>query len=346
MRTPDFWRRSAAAPARLLAPLASLYGAVAGWRMGRRGPRAGLPTICIGGFTIGGDGKTPAALAIAGVLAGMGERPAFLTRGYGGTRIAREPFAVDLDRHGVCEAGDEPLLLARLAPTIVAADRLAGAVLAKGLAVSVLVLDDGLQSRRLQPDFALAVVDAQYGAGNGLCLPAGPLRAPLARQIEAVNAVLTIGRGAAGDAIVRLARAAGKRVFHARLEPDRQAAARLAAMRVYAFAGVARPAKFLASLREIGADVAGFRWFPDHHIFTAREIAALQREARRKGATLVATEKDAARMAAKDAAIEILPVKAVFEEPGAIEEALAQALRRSTTRAGCTKRDPNCLLIN
>lgn len=300
--------------------------------MGRPGARAGLPTICIGGLTIGGDGKTPTALAVADLLAGMGERPAFLTRGYG--RSGREqPFVIDLDRHGVREAGDEPLLLARLAPTIVAADRLAGAVLAKGLAVSVLVLDDGLQSRRLQPDFALAVVDAEYGAGNGLCLPAGPLRAPLARQIEAVDAVLTIGRGAAGDAIVRLARAAGKRVFHARLEPDRQAAAHLAAMRVYAFAGVARPAKFLASLREIGADVAGFRWFPDHHIFTAREIAALQGEARRKDARLVATEKDAARIAATDAAIEILPVRVVFEEPGAIEEALAEALGRARPRS-------------
>ncbi|MBI1867629.1 MAG: tetraacyldisaccharide 4'-kinase [Methylocystis sp.] len=339
MRAPDFWRRLPAGPAALvLAPLGSVYGAVAAARMARRGVRAGLPTICIGGFTAGGDGKTPAALAAAALLQGMGERPAFLTRGAGRRRRALvEPFVVDRARHGAQEAGDEALLLAHLAPTIVAADRVKGARSARDIGASVLLLDDGLQSRRLEFDFALAVVDAPYGVGNGLCLPAGPLRAPLPQQIAAIDAVLTIGQGPASEAIAHLARAAGKLSFSARAQPDARAAARIAGNKIFAFAGIARPAKFLATLREIGADVVGARWFADHHVFTAREIAALRQEAGRLGARLVATEKDAARIdasAAREAAIEVLPVELVVDDPARLATALVNALKRARLSRG------------
>lgn len=339
MRAPEFWRRSpAGVAARILAPLGSVYGAVAAARMARPGARPGLPTICVGGFTAGGDGKTPAALALAALLMKMGERPAFLTRGIGRRRGALgEPFAVDPARHGAREAGDEPLLLARRAPTIVAADRQAAEQSAREIGASVLLLDDGLQSRRLEPDFALAVVDADYGVGNGLCLPAGPLRAPLPRQIAAVDAVLTIGRGEGGEAVAHLARAAGKMLFSARVRPDSRAAARIAGEKVFAFAGIARPAKFSATLREIGAEVAGARWFPDHHVFAAREIAALETEARRLGARLAATEKDAARLGAqavREAAIEVVAVELLFENPAQIETALARAFERVRLERG------------
>ncbi|PWB79846.1 MAG: tetraacyldisaccharide 4'-kinase [Methylocystaceae bacterium] len=321
MRPPDFWRRSPASPlARLLSPFASIYGAAAGARLSRRGARAGLPTIVVGGFTAGGDGKTPVALALAALLSREGERPAFLTRGYGRRRGARrEPFLVDPLRDTALEAGDEPLLLARCAPTIVAVDRAAGAIFAREIGAAILLLDDGLQSRRLAADLVLAVVDCDYGAGNGLCLPAGPLRAPLARQMEAVDAIVAIGRGAAGDAVLHLARLAGKTIFRAHVRPDARIAAQLAGKRALAFAGVARPEKFLATLRATGAVVAAARWFPDHHRYTSGEIDILAREAGRLDAMLVTTEKDAARLKEPgDSSVVALGMEVVFENPDSI----------------------------
>jgi len=328
MRAPEFWRRAPASPlARALAPLGALYGAVTAARMTQPGARADMPTIVVGGLTLGGDGKTPTALAIAALLAQMGERPAFLTRGYGRRSARSAPFLVDPQVHSALEAGDEALLLARRAPTIVGVDRAGAARLARALGATALVLDDGLQSRRLEADLALAVVDGGYGAGNGLCLPAGPLRAPLERQFAAVDAIVLIGDGAAGEAIAERARAAGKAILRARIAP---LPCPLDGERALAFAGIARPEKFFATLQAVGVEIVARRGFADHHFYTEREIAALTREAERLGATLVTTEKDAGRLSpAMRSRIAVLPIELVFEEKEALRELLRSAIARN-----------------
>jgi tetraacyldisaccharide 4'-kinase len=329
LRAPEFWRRAPPTPlALVLSPLAAIYGAAAARRLSRPGPRADLPTILVGGLTAGGDGKTPVALALAALLQALGERPAFLTRGFGRRAgLRREPFLVDPARDGAAEAGDEALLLARRAPTIVAADRLAAARLARELGATALILDDGLQSRALAADLAIAVVDRRHGAGNGLCLPAGPLRAPLASQIAAVDAIVAIGEGEAGRSVLDRAAAAGRPIFGARAALDPLAVAGLSKERLVAFAGIARPEKFFASLREAGLAVVGERRFADHHAFSEREIAALRREAGALGARLATTEKDAARLSASAARdIAILPLSVELEEPAAVAAALRRAL--------------------
>ncbi|MCQ4188911.1 tetraacyldisaccharide 4'-kinase, partial [Methylocystis suflitae] len=186
MRAPAFWREDGAT-ARLLSPLGALYDAIARKRLAREAPRANLPTIVIGGLTAGGDGKTPLAIALARRLKAAGERPALLTRGYRRRRGGTSSFVVDLTRHGADEIGDEALLLARVAPTIVGADRLASADLAQRLGATVVILDDGFHSRRVAPDLTLIVIDSDYGAGNSRCIPAGPLRAPLDAQLAAAD---------------------------------------------------------------------------------------------------------------------------------------------------------------
>ncbi|MCC3246598.1 tetraacyldisaccharide 4'-kinase [Methylocystis sp. WRRC1] len=326
MRAPNFWRADGLS-ARLLAPAGAVYGAVAKTRLVRRAPRAALPTIVVGGLTTGGDGKTPLALALAESLLALGEQPAILTRGYGRKLGRREPFVVD-SSHVAEDAGDEAILLARVAPTIVGADRVAGAAMARELGASVILLDDGFHSRRLASDLALLAVDSEYGAGNARCLPAGPLRAPLDAQLSAADALVVIGDGAQG---AKLARRSGKSVFTARIVPDPKSAGALAGARVVAFAGIARPDKFLRTLSETGAEIVATKFFGDHHRFSRSDYAALSSLRRQFDARLVTTEKDAPRIDASAAGlrIETLPVTLAFDDPAAIEARLSAALARA-----------------
>lgn len=297
MRAPAFWFTERPDwRARTLWPFGALYGAVTTRRMGAHGARAGVPVVCVGNFVAGGAGKTPAALAIAALLREMGETPAFLSRGYGGTAGRDAPLRVDPDRHDAALVGDEPLLLARRAPTLVAADRRAGAEAARRAGASVIVMDDGLQNRSLHQDVRFAVVDGASGVGNGFCVPAGPLRAPLSAQMPHVTAVVLIGAGAAGERVALAAARAGKPVLRARLQPDPEQARALAGRDVVAFAGIGRPEKFFATLREIGARVVATHAFGDHHPYAREEIAGLQAEAEARGAMLLTTEKDMARL--------------------------------------------------
>ena len=331
MRPPRFWSElRPSLMARLLRPAASLYGIVAGRRMGRTGEQAGVPVICIGNFTAGGAGKTPTAITVACMLQRSGERPVFLSRGYGG-RLAG-PVRVDPARHGPRDVGDEPLLLARIAPTVVARDRPAGARLCAEAGASVIVMDDGLQNPSLHKDLALAVVDADAGVGNGLCLPAGPLRAPLAAQWPHVDAMVLVGDGAAGEAVSREAAAQGKPVLRARLVPDPAVAARLEGRRVLAFAGIGHPKKFFSTLERCGALLVRVREFPDHHAYSEKEVRALLEEARGDALLPVTTEKDLVRIAAlgQDLAMTItaLPVTLAFANEEALRAELAMHLSR------------------
>lgn len=326
MRAPGFWRGPAPTLlAQALRPAAALYGAVAAARMGRRGARAGVPVVCIGNFTVGGTGKTPTAIAVAALLEEMGERPYFLTRGHGG-RLAG-PEAIDLSRHGHEDVGDEPLLLARAAPTIVSRDRPAGAALAATMGASVVVMDDGFQNPSLEKDLSLVLVDGETGLSNGLCLPAGPLRAPLAAQWPRAGALVVMGEGAAGEALAEEARARGAPVLRARLAPDAEAVRRFAGARVLAFAGIGRPEKFFDTLRACGADIVEGVAFPDHHRFAASEIASLRARAAARGLTLATTEKDAARLTRADD-VAVLPVRAVFEPVDTVRALLRTAIAK------------------
>lgn len=310
MQAPTFWREDGF-PARALAPLGALYGAVARRRLHRSGVAASLPTIVVGGLTSGGDGKTPLVMALAQALQASGAQPFVLARGYGRKRGAsRTPLLVDPDRHNADMVGDEARLLARLAPTIVDPDRVAAAELARRRGATILLLDDGFHSRALRPDLCLLVVDSAYGAGNGRCLPAGPLRAPLDAQLAAADAIILVGDAAPGATI---ARSAGKPVIRARMAPEPIAANALAGSRVVAFTGIGRPEKFFGALVGIGAEIVATRAFPDHHRFSTRDLDALRALATAHDARLVTTEKDAARPRVSGA-IAILPIRLAFDD--------------------------------
>lgn len=294
LEAPSFWWRPPGPAAIALAPLGWLYGAITASRMARSPAyTAAVPVICVGNFTVGGTGKTPFALALARLLRARGERPVFLTRGYGGRLSGGPPVLLDPDRHGPAEAGDEPLLLAASGPVVIAADRAGGARLAETLG-SVILMDDGLQNPALAKTVSLALVDAASGTGNGFCVPAGPLRAPVERQLAHVDALVMIGDGIAAGPVEAAARARGLSVFRASLAA--REAGWLKGSRVLAFAGIGRPERFAQSLRTLGAEVAQTRFFGDHHAFTEREAQELLEGAARDGLVLVTTAKDRVRL--------------------------------------------------
>jgi tetraacyldisaccharide 4'-kinase len=333
MLEPPFWWRAPGLAARLLQPIALGYGAAAAWRLRHKGARAGIRIICIGNLTHGGAGKTPAALTIARLLSEMGERPFFLSRGYGGKLSG--PIRVDPARHRADEVGDEPLLLARRAPTIVARERVAGAQLARAQGASVVVMDDGLQNPSLVKDWTLAVIDGHRGIGNGRVFPAGPLRAPLMAQLQRSNAVLIIG-GPLPPAsnLTAVLHKSGRPILHAQLEPDGNAIAALKGSRLLAFAGIGDPEKFFRTLTEAGLDLAARERFADHHKYSSADARSLLARCEREQMTPVTTEKDFVRLTAGETdcarlagRTRVLPVTLVFEA----EETARRLLQEKTS---------------
>ncbi len=331
--TPDFWYNPHATWAsRLLAPLGWLYGAITSARMARRGEKVALPVICVGNVTAGGAGKTPTTAALAALLASSGEKPFIISRGYGGTLAG--PVLVDPATHSAAEVGDEPLMLAQDHKVIIARHRPDGARMARALGASIVLLDDGLQNAALRKDCSIAVFDGAVGTGNGRCVPAGPLRAPMAAQWPHIDIIIIIGEGAAGQEIAADARARHNPVFEASLSAEPTVAARLRGQRVLALAGLGRPAKFTATLRQVGAEVAATAFFPDHHPYSRTDVSRVAAQARALDVPVVTTRKDAMRLAglwepARDGPLLILPVSLELADARTFMAEVTRRTRRS-----------------
>jgi tetraacyldisaccharide 4'-kinase len=324
MREPGFWYRPASFKSHLLRPLAALYGAVAARRLKRRGIDAGIPVLCVGNYHGGGAGKTPTVLALAKLLQELGETPVVLSRGYRGK--LRGPVKVDPEHHTAADVGDEPLMLAATLPVVVARDRVAGVVLAKSMAASVILMDDGFQNPAVAKDASLIVIDSERGLGNGQVMPAGPLRAPLPAQLERTDALVVIGDGKGADAVAGRVAGEGKPVLRARFVADDASLAALRGKRTLAFAGIGDPVRFFNTLSASGIDVVRGRSFTDHHAFSPRQIDALLAEAKRDGLTPVTTEKDLVRL--PERAGEIVPFKVMlaFDDAGGLRKFVSDRL--------------------
>jgi tetraacyldisaccharide 4'-kinase len=319
-RAPDFWWRRYSPAAIALAPIGLVYGQITGHRMVQRGATSSIPVICIGNLVLGGAGKTPTAIEVANVCQKLGMRPGFLSRGYRGAE--KGPLFISPAVHSAADVGDEALLLAQFAPTVVAVDRPDGAKLLASLGVNVVIMDDGFQNPSLNKDLALVVISGERGTGNGLVFPAGPLRAPLATQIRRADALVILGEGAPVDAgkWIRIAARAGRPTLRARVEPVRRRGLK---RRPYlAFAGIADPAKFHASLTEAGAVIGYAMNFPDHHLFTEEDCEKILSEAKARDLVPICTEKDRVRLNRREgvaarlaATTETFPVRIRFDEP-------------------------------
>ncbi|MBW7962836.1 tetraacyldisaccharide 4'-kinase [Bradyrhizobium sp. BR 10261] len=333
MREPAFWYRPRSPKSHLLSPLGALYGAITARRMARRGFDAGIPVLCVGNYHVGGAGKTPTVLALTKLLRELGESPVVLSRGYGGH--LRGPVMVDRMRHTATEVGDEPLMMVRDVPVAVARDRLDGVALAKSQGATVILMDDGFQNPKLLKDASLIVIDSERGLGNGKVFPAGPLRAPLKPQLSRTDALVLIGDGHAADDVAAEIANRGKPVLRARLKPDADSLARLQGKPVFAFAGIGDPERFFRTLRTGGIEVARTRPFADHHMFSRDELAALAADAKAGQLTLVATEKDLARLRGIDGVPDgIVPFKVAleFDDAARLKQLISDQLYKARER--------------
>ncbi len=299
-----------------LAPLAALTAIVATRR--RRAIRQlaapQVPVVVVGNLVAGGAGKTPLVVALVEALAARGWSPGIVASGYGGRRSDARVVGADDDAR---EHGDEAVLLARRSGRPVSAAReraqAVRALLAAHPDVDVVVSDDGLQHAGLARSVEIAVFD-ERGAGNGRCLPAGPLRAPLAQAASTDAIVLN---GAARPPL------AHPRTFRFRVEalrfialdghaapvPAREFAARIGNDAVVAIAATGAPQRFFDTLRTLAVDAREIA-LADHAVIEAARLDAIE------APWILMTEKDAVKCASRvDARCWFLEVRADVE-PG------------------------------
>lgn len=340
LKEPPWWYDSPASPmVHILRPVARIYAAKAAARFLRaQAYRSRLPVICVGNFTAGGTGKTPLAIHIAERLLDMGEYPAFLTRGYGGK--LRGPHWVDRERDSASETGDEPLLLARAAPTLIARDRRAGAIAIEtasadpqGRCPTVIVMDDGLQNPVLIKDFTAAIVDAERGLGNGEVIPAGPLRMEIDDQLPLADAIVVNSRNVTGQGaetieakqLQQMRREFPGPVLAAHTEP-RGDLGWLSSQPLLAFAGIANPERFFTLLERHGGEVVQRAIFKDHHAFSTLDATRLLDMGTTLQAQLVTTEKDYVRL--QDGAAELSALKAATRTVGICSKLIGSDAQR------------------
>lgn len=269
----------------LLLPLSVLYWLLSSVRRGLfrlgiiRRHKLAVPVVIVGNISVGGTGKTPFTLWLCQQLQAKGIKPGIISRGYG-AKISRA--TVVRTDSTASDVGDEPLLLARRSncPVVVCPDRVAaGNELLSRHEVDIIICDDGLQHYHLARDLEIVLVDGKRGFGNGLLLPAGPLRESCSRLKYADIVIANSGEVAQADYQMQLSSDVARSLL---------GEAELAPCEVTLVAGIGNPQRFQITAEQAGFKITGQHFFADHHQFTAADFAGIQ------GPVLM-TEKDAVK---------------------------------------------------
>lgn len=322
---------------------ALIYGGVtllrsASYRIGllpsHRLPR---PVLSVGNLAVGGTGKTPLTAWLARYLQQQGLRVAVLSRGYGGslegtTAVVSDGKTVLLTPD---QCGDEPYLLASTIPglmVVIGADRYrAGQLAMQQLQPDIFLLDDGYQHLRLHRDLNLLLLDCSRPFGNGLLLPAGPLREPVSAQQRADLLIFTRCSQQASQPFVPTlptCRTSHQLTsFHRLADGEEMPLTTLQAARVAAFAGIASPEGFFTSLRQCGIDPVATLAFTDHQAYTVAVAEQLEQLGNQSGTDwLLTTEKDGVKLMSGNTSltskIVVARMEFQFDDAAPLEDAL------------------------
>ncbi len=276
---PQFWFKKSLI-SYLIAPLGWLYGAIVHYRLMGDKPKLSVRVICVGNLTLGGSGKTPVVIGLVDELKGQGHTPHVLTRGYGGK--GWQSVQVDASIHTAEDVGDEPLLLARHAPTWVGSNRYESGKKAIDLGATILILDDGLQNSTVYQDVKIGVFDGMIPLVNTHVFPAGPFREPFKSGLDRLDLILMLNFESLPDWARERDLLCGTTVTTQKPENKPY----------IAFAGIGYPQKFFEFLTHQGFNLISSYSFPDHHNYRDDELTKLVTEAKNKQAQLITTEKD------------------------------------------------------
>ncbi len=239
--------------------------------------------ICVGNITVGGAGKTPFCIALGKKYMRKGEAIAFLSRGYRGSLSTPHRAYKVSQKHTYKEVGDEPILLSQVAPTYICPDRYKSAQLAISEGAKILIMDDGLQNFSLVQDEKILVIDAAYGLGNEMMLPAGPLRETLYNAMKRVTKFYVIG-----DKIPSSLKALQPTLCTLAVENPK----RYMSKKYISMCGIANPFKFLQTLKSIEAKILKSYIFPDHFSYDKESLEEVINHAKRLRCKVITTSKD------------------------------------------------------
>lgn len=266
----------------LLLPLTCIWWLASYLRKLQQPYQSPLFVICIGNLNVGGSGKTPTALLI-GELLKPHHKVVFLTKGYKGS--LQKPTWVT-PKHHATETGDEPLLLAKILPTMVAKNLKNGLqAIARDKKATVVIIDDGFQNPTIVKNFNILVVNGNYQFGNKLLIPAGPLRESIKSGFQKTQALLILENDS--TAIQKLAKKYNLPTYLGQYQPINKYPANYG---VVAFCGIGMPEKFLNTLKNNSIKVEDFFTFPDHYQYTKKDLQQIIKSA--KNLPIITTEKD------------------------------------------------------
>lgn len=313
---PTFWKDKNIW-AQALIPASLLYGRIQKTLYNSRAPyKSSLPVICIGNVQLGGSGKTPITQALYRLMLdhGLAKNPVILLRGYGGDM--KGPVFVSPDTHSAKDVGDEALLHAQYAPTIVSRNRAEGARLAEANGYDFILMDDGLQNNHLAKTLSYLVFNTDQGLGNKLTFPAGPLREVLPEALNKVSGIMCVGHELPFETDLPIHSC--RIIAPIADNPNKP---------YVAFCGIGQPDKFLYTLQTHHYHLVDFVPFADHQPYTESMMGTLREQAAAQNATLLTTEKDYMRLPVEwRDGIEVLKITYQFDRPDAIIEQIKQAL--------------------
>lgn len=318
MKQPSFWFKNKNLVSFLLFPFGFLYEKIVFFRLKTTKPyKTKIPVVCVGNICVGGTGKTPLSLALSEYFIRKSKNVFFLNHGY---KSNLQNIMIDLREHKASDVSDEAMIFAMKLPTVVDRNRARGAQKAEKLGADIVIMDDGFQNPLVYKRLSLVVFDGKRGIGNGLCMPAGPLRETLKQGLKRAHAAVIVGPDET-DLAEKIKKLYPRLpILFGHLEPKQS----LKGLKGIAFAGIGHPEKFYTMLEKSGVHLVDKVSFPDHYAYTRADIKKLVKRKQ----PLFTTLKDAVKIDEDlRAQLTIVDVDFIFDNADEWEKLLSRKIK-------------------